>query len=287
MMVLAIILGVLFKHRTSSTTYQGTSAESVESSAISHSANSSATAGPTKLERAMEALEKEKFAAAAMLFEEFIVSEPENKPEVAVLYARALVGGAASILDTNEKKAEALLRKAIDIDPKNARPYYYLGKLYTSIKDYTKAVQAYDKAIILDPHFPDSFFNLGFLYFSRKDYGKAEEMFQRTVELTPPYLDEAYYNLAVVQNLQDKTDKSIRNLEKALEVNPGNKRAKKFLNSIKPISQNAGETKQSENQGLAIARAGTPLDHCRLCNNGQICAAHQPKPSLSDQEIRL
>jgi serine/threonine protein kinase len=268
MIVLAIVLGVLFKHRTSSTTHQGRSPEPVQSSEIFHSANSSATAGPTKLERAVEALEKEKFATAAMLFEEVIVSEPDSKPEVAVLYARALVGGAASILETNEKRAEVLLRKAIDIDPKNAQPHYYLGKLYTSIKDVPKAIRAYNKAIILDPYFPDSFFNLGFLYFSRKDYGKAEEMFQRTVELTPPYLDEAYYNLAVVQNLQDKTEKSIRNLEKALEVNPGNKRAKKFLNSIKPISENAGETKQSENQWVDIARAGITLDHYRLCNVG-------------------
>ena len=177
----------------------------------------------------MEALKKEQFAKSAALFEQALANEPVDKSKIATPYAQALVGRSTSILDTKPKQAESLLQKAIELDPANAEAFYYLGKLYTSEKDYAKAIQAYDKAIDLAPSTPDAFFNLGFLYYARKDYPKAEAMFLRVTELQPAYLDEAYFNLAVVQNLQGKKEESIGNLERALEVNPKNDRAKKYL----------------------------------------------------------
>ncbi|NIR14082.1 MAG: tetratricopeptide repeat protein, partial [Desulfobacterales bacterium] len=46
-------------------------------------------------------------------------------------------------------------------------------------------------------------------------------------------MDEALYNLAMVQEKQGKRAESIKNLEKALEVNPNNEMAKKYLLRIK------------------------------------------------------
>ncbi len=297
MVAIAIVLAILFKGRPSPSPDHDKTGASVRTSEVSQPEGApaelppngvvkkSATPESTKRERAMEALKKKKFAKAAALFEEVLTSEPGVKREIAGPYAKALVGGATSILTTKPNQAEALLQKAAHLDPENAEAHYYLGKLYTSKKDYPKAIGAYDKAIGLDPHFTNGFFNLGFLYYATKDYARAEQMFARVVELQPSYLDEAYFNLAVVQNLQGKQKESIRNLEKALEVNPGNKKAKKFLLRFKKTSRNASETKQMENQRLDIARAGTRFDHCQLHDSGQICAASQRKTSLLGQEI--
>ena len=177
----------------------------------------------------MEALKKERFATAAALFEQALASEPGDKSKIATPYAQALVGESTSILESNPKQAESLLQKAIELDPTNAEAFYNLGKLYTSKKEYAQAIQSYDKAIDLAPSSPDAFFNLGFIYYGRKDYPKAEALFLKVTELQPTYLDEAYFNLAVVQNLQGKKEESIGNLERALEVNPNNDRAKKHL----------------------------------------------------------
>jgi tetratricopeptide (TPR) repeat protein len=184
----------------------------------------------------MEALKKERFTTAAALFKQALANEPGDKSEIATPYAQALVGGSISILDTNPNQAESLLEKAIELDPANAEAFYYLGKLHTSKKDYAKAIQSYDKAIDLAPSSPDAFFNLGFIYYGRKDYPKAEAMFLKVTELQSAYLDEAYFNLAVVQNLQGKKEESIGNLERALEVNPNNDRAKKYLLRLTRIS---------------------------------------------------
>jgi serine/threonine protein kinase len=276
MALIAMVLALLFQQRSVPTNTQDKPSVSVQSP-MAEQATETAPAQPaetitikpaakipTKVKLAMQALRKERFAKAAALFEEAFASEPGEKEKYAAPYAQALLGGAASILATNPRQAEALINEAIDADPKNAKAHYYLGKLYTSAEDYPKAIQAYDKVIELDPQFTDAFFNLGFLYHSSSNYGKAEEMFGRVVELAPSYLDEAYTNLAVVQNLQGKHKESIRNLERAIEVNPNNERAKKYLNRLRRTSRNRNETKQMEIARFGIAWSSTALDLCWL-----------------------
>ena len=292
MVAVAIVLAVLFKEKRAPTVVHDTVVTSVQTSELpspttvppappsAETAKEPAPPEPSKREQAMEALKKEKFAKATALFEQALAYEPGDKAKIATPHAQALVGGSASILDTNPKQAESLLQKAIELDPENAEAFYSLGKLYTSKKDYPKAIQAYDKAIDLDPSSPDAFFNLGFLYYARKDYSKAEAMFLKVTELQPAYLDEAYFNLAVVQNLQGKKKESIGNLERALEVNPNNDRAKKYLLRLRPTSKNGKETNHLENKIFNIARTGTHLDYCRLRHSGQVCGADKRKTSF-------
>jgi len=289
MVVAAIVLALLIKQRPSSAPDQNKPFVAVKTNEVLPPSKTKPAVAPepTKRDQAMEALEKKQFAKAVALFEEILASEPGEKQAIATPYAQALVGGATSILETKPKQAEALLIKAVDLDPKNAATYFYLGKLYTSAKDIPKAIRAYDKAIGLDPYFTDGFFNLGFLYYATKAYARAEQMFGRVVELQPSYLDEAYFNLAVVQNLQGKNEESIRNLKKALEVNPANKRAKKFLLRIKRTSKNGSETKQSGNQNIITARAGIHPDTFGLRHSGQICTANKPETSFLGQKLRV
>ena len=291
MVAVAIVLAVLFKEKRVPKVVEDTVVTSVKNSdlpspnAVPPAPVSAETAKepvppePSKRDQAMEALKKEQFATAAALFEQALANEPGDKSKIAPPYAQALVGESISILESNPKQAESLLQKAIELDPTNAETFYNLGKLYTSKKEYAKAIQAYDKAIDLDPSSPDAFFNLGFLYYGRKDYSKAEALFLKVTELQPAYLDEAYFNLAVVQNLQGKKKESIGNLERALEVNPNNDRAKKYLLRLRRTSKNAKETNPLENKIFSIARTGTPLDHCRLRNSGQVCGADKQKTS--------
>jgi tetratricopeptide (TPR) repeat protein len=100
-------------------------------------------------------------------------------------------------------------------------------------KDYPKAVEVYKRVATLDPKFPDSYFNLGYIHAVNKEYGKAEEMYERTVALAPPYLDEALFNLGMVQDKQGKRKQSIGSLERAVQVNPKNETARKLLDKLK------------------------------------------------------
>ena len=289
MVAAAVVLALLIKQKSFSTPSQNkpvATAETAEASPTTNSTSSVATK-PTAREQAMDALEKKQFAKAAALFAEVLASEPGEKQAIASPYSQALVGGAISILSTRPKQAQALLQKAVDLDPDNPQAHFYLGKLYTSRRNYPEAIRAYDRARALDPHFTDCFFNLGLLYYTTKDYAKAEQMFSRVVQLRPSYLDEAYFNLAVVQNLQGNVVESIQNLEKALEVNPANRRAKRFLLRIRRTSHNGSKTSQSENRNIITARPGVRSDTFGLRYGGQICTANKPEASLLGQRLQV
>ncbi len=165
-----------------------------------------------------------------------VASNAEEKGVEAQAQAKALQEQAAGLMEKNPGEAESLLLKAAEVDPGNARVHSQLGLTYVKLKDYPKAIEAYQKVTKLDPQFADSYFNLGYIYAVNKNYSKAEEMYDRSVKLAPSYMDEALFNLAIVQEKQGKKKESIENLEKALKVNPQNEIAKKLLNKLQGTS---------------------------------------------------
>jgi len=186
-----------------------------------------------KAAQAMEALKSKRFPQAVALFEEIFSADPAGKAALAGPYAQALRGHAGTIREGDPARAEALLKKATEVEPQSATSYFELGKFYTARKEYPKAIAAYRKAVDLDPNSPDPRFNLGFLYAQTKDYAAAEAAFLRAISLAPPYLDEVYYNLAMVQHRMGRHQESLKNLERALEANPNNAKAKEQLRRLK------------------------------------------------------
>ncbi|MCK4485864.1 MAG: protein kinase [Desulfobacterales bacterium] len=187
----------------------------------------------SKLEAAMEALEAERFAEAITLLEKVMAGNPAMISMVSAPYSRALQGRASGLVETDPDEAKALLLKAVELDQGSVQGLFQLGLIYLQEKDYTKAIETYQKAADLDSQFAETFFNLGYLYAITKHYAKAEEMYGRVVELAPPFVDEALFNLAVVQKRLDKRAECIKNLERAIKVNPKNKQAKRYLKSLK------------------------------------------------------
>jgi len=116
--------------------------------------------------------------------------------------ARGLVDKAAGLIEKNPAEAKSLLQKAVELDPKSA----------------------------------DAYFNLGYVYAVNENYPKAEEMYSQTVKLSPPYLDEALFNLALVQEKQGKNKQSMQSLERAVKINPKNEMAQKLLKKLKGVS---------------------------------------------------
>jgi tetratricopeptide (TPR) repeat protein len=71
------------------------------------------------------------------------------------------------------------------------------------------------------------------MYTVTKNYQAAKAMYGRVVELGPAFTDEALFNLAVVHAKLGERDRCIENLEQALEFNPRNKSAQKYLRRLK------------------------------------------------------
>ena len=186
-----------------------------------------------RVKEGIRLLKEEKFTEAASLFGDLLRTEPQGNDEVSVLYCQALIGQASKISAKYPERAKALLLKAVKIIPGNPQGHYLLGRIYTQQKDFTSAMASYQTAIELDPQMSNAYFNLGYIYAIKKDYAKAQDMFSRATELSPPFLDEALYNLAIVQRKMGNIQDCIKNLERAVTVNPENKKAKRLLGTLK------------------------------------------------------
>src|SRR5690606_36338910 len=69
-------------------------------------------------------------------------------------------------------KAIPLLLKSIEIDPKNASAYRWLGEIKYDRNDNNGAIEDYTKAITLNPE-ASNYFARGLAYYYLKDYTKA------------------------------------------------------------------------------------------------------------------
>jgi serine/threonine protein kinase/cytochrome c-type biogenesis protein CcmH/NrfG len=154
----------------------------------------------------------------------------DQEPDAAVK-AKALQ--TAALAEKDPEKAKSLLLEALKLDPKSVQAQFQLGLVYVKLREYPSAIETYQKVAELDPQFPDIYFNLGYAYAMNKEYTKAEEMYSRVVKLSPPYLDEAFFNLAMVQEKQGKKTEAMANMEKALAVNPKSALIKEHLDRLK------------------------------------------------------
>ena len=135
------------------------------------------------------------------------------------------------------KAAEKYHRKALDLDPKNARYHNNLGFCLFMQKRYEDAETAVQEAIRLDPGMQMAFNNLGFIYgmMDRKeDAMRAFSELGRHV---------AFNNMGVVEEMKGRPLSARRYYERALREKKDFKRAEANLQALSP--QVTKQTEQS------------------------------------------
>jgi len=177
---------------------------------------------------ALEALQEKRFYDAVKHFEDHFAKNPmEDKLKQS--YIKALLGLSSESVEQESEIVQELLLKAITVDPACIEGHFQLAQIYTKSNDYVHAKKSYQKIIELDKNFVDAFFNLGYIYAVDKDYKNAEIMYQKAVDLNPPYLDEALFNLSIMQDKLGKRKQVAQNLKRAFSINPDNAMVKKYL----------------------------------------------------------
>jgi serine/threonine protein kinase len=149
--------------------------------------------------------------------------------------ATAILRQGLELVGRDPEGARRLLVKSVEANPSSVDGYFELGKLCSRLGDYHEAMKSYQKAIELEPGHSRALFNLGLLYAQREDFIRGEELFSRVIALSPDFLDEAYFNLAMMQQKQGKVRETIRSLQLALLANPRNAKAAAHLNQLKAV----------------------------------------------------
>lgn len=96
------------------------------------------------------------------------------------------------------------------------KAYNNLGVVYQHKSEYRKAVATYKKALKIDPADARAWNNLGLTYFNLGLNKETLFAYQRAIKINPKFA-ESYYNLAAFYSLQGKKDLAIDSLQKAIE----------------------------------------------------------------------
>lgn len=97
----------------------------------------------------------------------------------------------------NPEKAAIEFKNVLQIDPKSAKPYYYLGRIEEGKKNWPQAFGFYQKAVELDPNDLDARYKLAQFFTMGRDAEKAAETLEPVAKQRPTDLDVRMMQAAI------------------------------------------------------------------------------------------
>ena len=101
----------------------------------------------------------------------------------------------------NISKAENSFKEALELDSTSPYPYYSLGVIEETKKDFNSAVIYYEKSVSLNPKFENGYFNLAAAYATLKNFKKANENILKVLELNPNDKDAQEMHVHIIEEL--------------------------------------------------------------------------------------
>jgi tetratricopeptide (TPR) repeat protein len=163
------------------------------------------------LELARQSADERDWPAAQQWYEQCLAIHP--------LQVRALTGLADVYVRALNRPHEAvrLYRRALALDPADARAHNNLGILLRQMGDADSALRHYQTATQLQPASSEFCYNLGVLYEDLRDWPAAMQWYERCLKLEPQYV-AAMNNLANVCKRQGLQDRALELYRKALAI---------------------------------------------------------------------
>jgi tetratricopeptide (TPR) repeat protein len=117
------------------------------------------------------------------------------------------------------EEAEALYRRAVEIDPWLAIAYTNLGNICFRRNQEAEAEKLYTKALGIDPQQPEAQYNLGYVMLERGEAAIAVDFFRGALSSDPRFAD-AYFNLAMAYEQTGEAEKAKPCWRKYLDIEP-------------------------------------------------------------------
>jgi tetratricopeptide (TPR) repeat protein len=163
---------------------------------------------------------REKWAEARRLFEVAIAKDPDAVDALVGL-SQVLLGYSNSPIE-DRQHAEALLRRALELEPHRAATHFVLGMLRRHQGRMAEAAEAYQTAITLDRNYARAYLYLGL---TSAFMGQAEEaiaLVHRAMRLNPrdPDIADHFFVLGTAELLLGRSDAAIASLRRASAADP-------------------------------------------------------------------
>jgi Flp pilus assembly protein TadD len=130
--------------------------------------------------------------------------------------------GLTEIVWEKYESARTAIRKALTLDPNNARALYYDGLLQRRAGNTRQEIADFRKVVELFPQSRDARRELGITYYQQKDEHASLEQFQALQQIDPDDLT-AHYNLSILYRRMGQSDKAAEQQEMFVDkkVDPG------------------------------------------------------------------
>lgn len=136
--------------------------------------------------------------------------------------AKYMEKGKAYFAEKNYDKAEIEFKNVMQIDPKFAEAFYYMGQVEEKSRELQKAAGNYQQALQLDPEYIDAKVKLARIYtiVGTEEYiGQARKLLHEVFARNPDH-PEAILVDATIDSRVDNKDQAIEKLLKAIEKLP-------------------------------------------------------------------
>ncbi len=140
------------------------------------------------------------------------------------------------------EKAEKLMLKELESNPKNVVAYNLLGDVYQTMNRFDEAKAQYEQAIKVNPKLPVSHYSLGVYYLRKNNFREAAKKFEEALELNPKYL-LALMNLGTTNEQLGKNKEAEKAYRRLIELAPDNISAYNNLAWMYATQNRSGSTK--------------------------------------------
>ncbi|MEO0205430.1 MAG: tetratricopeptide repeat protein [candidate division WOR-3 bacterium] len=151
-------------------------------------------------------------------FYSFIKARTSPELDIATLLDRAW----NLIVMEEYDEATTILKKVLDIDPKNLRGLGLIGLTLMNKEMYDDAMLYFQKVILIEPDNPFALNNLGFICYKKGIWGEAIEHLSKVAKQSKDKMAKLYanYYLGLVYNERGMTEDAIKFFLEALKLGP-------------------------------------------------------------------
>ena len=144
------------------------------------------------------------------------------------------------------------LKSAIRLDPNLSVAHNQLGLLYMGDGRLPEAEKYFKNAIQIDPKYAEAQNNLGVLYSQQGKDSEAATLFQQAIQNDPTYV-KAYVNLGLTMAKQGAFPQAAQQFQAALKVDPQNEGAYTALGMLQAKTGRGREAVDTFRKAIALA----------------------------------
>jgi len=149
-------------------------------------------------------------------------------------------------------RAIEYIKKVINEESDHVQANLVLGEIHYRKKEYPKAALSYDVVLNKDPNNLEALVNLGKVYLAQEKYSRALKILQRATKASPKPDADLELKLAKVFYLQEKLDKALVHLKSAQKIDPKNVQVHLALGHYHLDTKNPVEAKKAFEEGLRL-----------------------------------